>query len=605
MVGRSQASNLSGMLSQLSDTIGEMGGPGEKYLDTFRRLQAPDPDMSSAASLQEYAEWARRNGYDEEADRYMALAYQQKQKEIELAKQASQANMLADVAEKAGGSKKLAGAGDTRALDLTKESLLQDLARARESGDPEQVKAVAQQIAAIDDLMPSAASIKAKKGAAAIDQYKKMLESGNLDETQQANLRTALVRLENDPEVQAAYREMERNKLALAKDQLAVDAAEYAAERRPFEEEVEEVQLLKLQWDVASKQALAQEREDMRIGATVAAQNIGRNQWELTDEQKATMSGAAQAEARKLMGDESKRRSDMDKARSGGTVGDSTLAAAKKLAETNQGINTLLNDYLKSKESAMSVADQVRTATQLTSAVHQIQLASANNMQLEAVVGSHMEAMFRLGSHSGLFDGQDYVDVMQSGDQFTISDSFLTMRKDITNLAVSQGLGPKDLTPEKVYELMDAAAQQSSDPAWVAANDKLSKRRRAVERQMNKVFVDDRNEWVEEVIATNKDSSWNEAQIHKYAENYHNWATGEIQKIVAMPAELQYQELRRQMNTNGTSIFRPREFGPADNPMTMPPVLKQEDYEYLIGLTEGGVKITYQHFIPNEDKDKK
>ena len=31
MVGRSQASNLSGMLTSIGDTIGEMGGPGNQY----------------------------------------------------------------------------------------------------------------------------------------------------------------------------------------------------------------------------------------------------------------------------------------------------------------------------------------------------------------------------------------------------------------------------------------------------------------------------------------------------------------------------------------------------------------------------------------------
>ena len=39
MAGRSQASNLSGMLT--GDTIGEMGGPGRQYVDTLRRTAAP------------------------------------------------------------------------------------------------------------------------------------------------------------------------------------------------------------------------------------------------------------------------------------------------------------------------------------------------------------------------------------------------------------------------------------------------------------------------------------------------------------------------------------------------------------------------------------
>lgn len=78
MVGRSQASNLSGMLTQIGDTIGEMGKPGEQYLDTFRRSMAPEVDLNSSDSLLNYSDWARRNGYDDEAEKYLALGYKQK-----------------------------------------------------------------------------------------------------------------------------------------------------------------------------------------------------------------------------------------------------------------------------------------------------------------------------------------------------------------------------------------------------------------------------------------------------------------------------------------------------------------------------------------------
>ena len=86
MVGRSQASNLSGMLTSIGDTIGEMGGPGNQYIDTFRRSMAPTPKMDSSVSLNEYSQWARRNGYEDEADRYMVLAEKQRQEETARAK---------------------------------------------------------------------------------------------------------------------------------------------------------------------------------------------------------------------------------------------------------------------------------------------------------------------------------------------------------------------------------------------------------------------------------------------------------------------------------------------------------------------------------------
>ena len=42
MAGRSQASNLSGMLGSIGDTLGKMGDTGNQYVNTFRRLQAPE-----------------------------------------------------------------------------------------------------------------------------------------------------------------------------------------------------------------------------------------------------------------------------------------------------------------------------------------------------------------------------------------------------------------------------------------------------------------------------------------------------------------------------------------------------------------------------------
>ena len=47
---------------------------------------APKPKMDSSASLNEYSQWARRNGYEDEADRYMVLAEKQRQEEVDRAR---------------------------------------------------------------------------------------------------------------------------------------------------------------------------------------------------------------------------------------------------------------------------------------------------------------------------------------------------------------------------------------------------------------------------------------------------------------------------------------------------------------------------------------
>jgi hypothetical protein len=82
-MARSQASNLSGMLGSIGDTLGKMGDTGNGYVDTFRRTMAPDVDMNDAGSLIGYADWARRNGYDDEAKQYLALGYKRKAVEEE------------------------------------------------------------------------------------------------------------------------------------------------------------------------------------------------------------------------------------------------------------------------------------------------------------------------------------------------------------------------------------------------------------------------------------------------------------------------------------------------------------------------------------------
>lgn len=73
-MARSQAANLSGLLSDIGGTLGKMGEPGQQYVDTFRRLQAPELDVNDVDSLNAMANWADRNNRPEEATRYMALS---------------------------------------------------------------------------------------------------------------------------------------------------------------------------------------------------------------------------------------------------------------------------------------------------------------------------------------------------------------------------------------------------------------------------------------------------------------------------------------------------------------------------------------------------
>jgi len=77
----SQASNLTGLLSSIGDTIGSMGGPGNALIDNVRTLNAPKPDQNDPASMRAYADWAMRNGDQQTAQQYQIAAGKMEQEQ--------------------------------------------------------------------------------------------------------------------------------------------------------------------------------------------------------------------------------------------------------------------------------------------------------------------------------------------------------------------------------------------------------------------------------------------------------------------------------------------------------------------------------------------
>jgi len=92
MAGTSQASNLTGMLTSIGDTIGEMGEPGRQYVQTLRDTFAPNLDMDSPDSMQAYGEYLRRNGRHEEA---MAMMQNAQTRKMALRKNEGQSKIMA------------------------------------------------------------------------------------------------------------------------------------------------------------------------------------------------------------------------------------------------------------------------------------------------------------------------------------------------------------------------------------------------------------------------------------------------------------------------------------------------------------------------------
>ncbi len=72
--GRSQAADLTGMLSQLANSVGEMGGAHDYLAQNIRDHAAPKIDTNSPESLTAYSEYARRNGNPQDAQKYAQMA---------------------------------------------------------------------------------------------------------------------------------------------------------------------------------------------------------------------------------------------------------------------------------------------------------------------------------------------------------------------------------------------------------------------------------------------------------------------------------------------------------------------------------------------------
>jgi len=602
MAGRSYASNLSGLLNSMAGTIGSMGEGGNRYVETFRRSQAPDVDMSDSASLLGYADWARRNGYDDEAKQYMALGYEQKEIEKQEAKDATRAKAVSNATSAYTAGSAGASSGDPLQLKYNIDSLKTQIQQAAKAGDLDLVNQLRADVGKLAAMEPAAIEGKTIKQAQAIPQYEATLAAMSPDDPRRAGLQKAIDFLKNNPAVAEAYKTMQAQDLALEKAGLTVEGLKYEQTRRPFEEQADALALEIQGYTLAAKQNAAFEEQELRQARNVAAANIASGQYTLSEEQISQMSGTAQAEARKIMGDEFERRADMEEALSGGTVGTSTYAAAEVLAENHPQIATALQNYKETKERSMTVGDQRRAAAALTNAVHVVQKDNADKARstnLEAAVGGQMKALMALGeSESTWLDGaDDFVEVMSD------PEAYIDMRKDIALLAADRGISPDQLTAEMTLELMSIAAEASDRDDWVAANDRAAAKRRAVKKQWQDAVNEPKKEWVSSVVKENSGKTqWNDAELEEFATEHYETAVQNLQTLLILPnTHEQELWLRMQMNTKADSMFRPREFGPPGNRMALPPVFDQESFEAMLYTVQQGVRITYQNFVPPEE----
>lgn len=481
-MARSLAPNLSGLLSSISGTLGKMGQTGEPYVDGFKRFMAPDVDMEDSESLAGYSKWAMRNGYTDEARQYMALSYRQKEKETQEAKQAAQANMIADMTSKAGGTKSLASAGDTRALTLNKEALMKDLARARASGDPEQVKAVAQQIAAIDTAMPTAASAKAKKGAAAIDQYREMLQGDGLSPEEKANLQKALAYLNSDPDVQAAYRTMKKDELSLRQAEANLAVTENTVNQLPVANQLKELQLASAQVKLFSDQYAAQDKQNKADGAAAAKELTEQNIYDPSSLPK-DLDPMVRAHAVDFLNKESNARKQALETPKG-KLTDFNYGRIQGLAKSSPNFKKLLNEYDRVRAlDTQNPHEAVRITGQLMKELNQYDarvFAQLGDKSSEAA--GQLATLRDLPETSGLFEGDTYKEALE--DQA----AFNEMSKGLAEYMLSNGIETFE-NYSQLYAAMDAVAPTlATQDVWRKVTNKVERKRDQAQQDFDRQF---------------------------------------------------------------------------------------------------------------------
>lgn len=218
MAGSDQSARLQGMLSQLADSFNGMGDAYNYAPNAIRNFTRPEVDNTSSRSILQYADWARRNGYDDEANQYMALGVRQKEKEVQEAKDAALGKTMAEATQTSSTGLDLGAKGDLGGADATIAVLNKRLSDPEIQKNPRAVEAIQREIASLQSQRPDfeAKNVQAiAQGVAKMDQNIAALNQDDPDYAiKKANFEAARSRFLEQPLVEEAY---EGNKLKLMK----------------------------------------------------------------------------------------------------------------------------------------------------------------------------------------------------------------------------------------------------------------------------------------------------------------------------------------------------------------------------------------------------
>ena len=121
MAGSDQSRNLGGMLTQIAQTTGEMGGA---FTPVMQEATKPRGDMNDPEHLQRLAQWASSNGDAQAANMYMTQARQVSSERAKKAKEAQDATKMQSANAVTAQYKKALESGDPALIAKAEEAVM-------------------------------------------------------------------------------------------------------------------------------------------------------------------------------------------------------------------------------------------------------------------------------------------------------------------------------------------------------------------------------------------------------------------------------------------------------------------------------------------------
>jgi len=217
MAGRDQSVDLSGMLSQIAKTTGEMG---KAYEPVMKAATRPRGSMQDPTHLNRLAEWASSNGDSASATRYTNQATKlqdeaDKARGLEFAK---------GTAEMTAGGQRAATTGDITNLDRAISNIN---ARVESAPDAESMRELLRQRERLETMRPEAKKVEVKNHVQAVGTIDQALADSKLDPTARKALTDRREQLLENEDVQMQFNQQEIAKFDQEQQMLKMEADQY------------------------------------------------------------------------------------------------------------------------------------------------------------------------------------------------------------------------------------------------------------------------------------------------------------------------------------------------------------------------------------------